>query len=492
MIKKGLLLGCVLCLSTPLVAQTDNFRQAYDAFRQQARQTYDDFRANANKEYAEFVRKAWEEYQALPAITKPKEENIPPIVIADEDVLQPIKGKPVLIDEEIRMAPKFEPQPVPVSPIREEPTSDEKWVSFIFYGTPLKVRFGENQRFTLTKCTESKVADAWERMSDKDFNNTIRDCLEIRITRNMGDWAYLQMLDCMAQACMGKGNEATLLMAYVFCQSGYKMRLGLDSERLCLLFASKHNIYDMGAYKLDGSGEGEFFYLYGKKANRMSICKAAFPQEKPLSLWLNQSMTLEQNKSDARTLKALRYPEMEFTVSVNKNMVDFMNDYPSSMVNYDFMTRWAMYANVPLEPDVQDKLLSSMREKLQGLDVKMAVEKVLNWVQTAFVYEYDDKVWGEDRAFFSEETLYYPYCDCEDRAILFTRLVRDLFGLKCVLVYYPGHLASAICFTEEVEGDYIDVDGDRYIVCDPTYIGASIGRTMPGMDNKKASAIILK
>lgn len=85
----------------------------------------------------------------------------------------------------------------------------------------------------------------------------------------------------------------------------------------------------------------------------------------------------------------------------------------------------------------------------------------------------------------------FPYCDCEDRAILFTRLVRDLLGLKAALVYYPGHLASAICFTEDISGDYIMVDNAKYLICDPTYIGTPVGVTMPGMDNEKAKVILL-
>ena len=124
--------------------------------------------------------------------------------------------------------------------------------------------------------------------------------------------------------------------------------------------------------------------------------------------------------------------------------------------------------------------------------VMSAVERLLNWVQTSFVYEYDDKIWGRNRAFFPDETLYYPYCDCEDRSILFTRIVRDLLGLKCILVYYPGHLASAVCFTEHVSGGYIQVNGNRYVVCDPTYIGASVGHTMPDMDNSSAKVIVLQ
>ena len=122
-----------------------------------------------------------------------------------------------------------------------------------------------------------------------------------------------------------------------------------------------------------------------------------------------------------------------------------------------------------------------------------AVNKILNYVQTGFTYEYDDKVWGHDRAFFAEESLYYPYCDCEDRSILFTRLVRDLLGLKCILIYYPGHLASAVEFTKDnVVGDYISLNNRKFIIADPTYIGAPVGETMPKMDNKTAKVILLE
>lgn len=91
-----------------------------------------------------------------------------------------------------------------------------------------------------------------------------------------------------------------------------------------------------------------------------------------------------------------------------------------------------------------------------------------------------------------EKSLFYPYCDCEDRSILFTRLIRDLLGLKCILIYYPGHLACAVNFTENVTGDYIMLGNQRFIVTDPTYIGAPAGRTMPDMDNKAANVILLE
>ena len=74
--------------------------------------------------------------------------------------------------------------------------------------------------------------------------------------------------------------------------------------------------------------------------------------------------------------------------------------------------------------------------------------------------------------------------------------MRDLLGLKCVLVYYPGHLASAVQFTDSEAiakgGDYINVNGSKFIIADPTYIGATVGATMPDMDNTSAKVILLQ
>ena len=66
------------------------------------------------------------------------------------------------------------------------------------------------------------------------------------------DWAYLQMLGIMSEVVCGKGtNEATMLQAFVFCQSGYKIRLGFTKEKdLRLLFKSKHQIFDLSGFKM--------------------------------------------------------------------------------------------------------------------------------------------------------------------------------------------------------------------------------------------------
>ena len=178
-------------------------------------------------------------------------------------------------------------------------------------------------------------------------------------------------------------------------------------------------------------------------------------------------------------------------MSVNQNLIDFFDEYPSAYIGNNSMTRWAVYANTPLDETAKKTLYPELRKSISGYSQRDAVNKILNFVQTAFEYEYDDKVWGCDRAFFAEETLHYPYADCEDRSILFSRLVRDLMGLDVVLLYYPGHLATAVCFTEDVKGDYLIYKNKKYIVCDPTYINAPVGLTMPGMNNAEVQVVVL-
>ena len=255
-----------------------------------------------------------------------------------------------------------------------------------------------------------------------------------------------------------------------------------------MLYASNHIIYGQSYYILDNNE----YYVYGGDINQIKLCEAKYPNEQQLSLWINQEPMLADSPTDLRSLQSRRYNDWDFEVSVNKNLIDFYASYPSSIDGDNIMTRWAVNGNVPIQEEVKQMLYPQMKEKLFGLSEQEAVERLLNWVQTAFIYEYDDVVWGYDRAFFAEETLFYPYADCEDRSILLSRLVRDLLGLKTVLIYYPGHLAMAVRFNMDVSGDYVELNGERYIVCDPTYIGARVVMTMPDMDNKTAKAILLK
>ena len=121
---------------------------------------------------------------------------------------------------------------------------------------------------------------------------------------------------------------------------------------------------------------------------------------------------------------------------------------------------------------------------------RQAVNFLLRFVQTSLKYETDDQQFGEENYLFPEETLFYPYSDCEDRAVLFACLVRSLLNLEVVGIDYPGHVATDVAFSEAVEGDSVMYKGMRYVIADPTYINANSGMTMPNFKQYTPNVIV--
>ena len=84
--------------------------------------------------------------------------------------------------------------------------------------------------------------------------------------------------------------------------------------------------------------------------------------------------------------------------------------------------------------EVASSILPPLQDAIQGKTETDAANILLNFVQTAFLYQTDHEQFGYEKPFFVEETFYYPYCDCEDRAVLYAYLVKELLGLDIVLL----------------------------------------------------------
>ena len=549
-----LMAGAMLAQSMSYEEYVKQQRAEYNQFKENRQAEFDAYRKKVNEEYADFMKKRWELYNAEPAEEPKEEKKVAPVVFEEpvvEEAKEEVKGegleakeepkqdanvgattpkdeakveankpkadeqpkaeqpkeeerkqekidrvttpvttfepKPIPIQKDIVIIPKPEPAPEPIAPVVSDDKIPHKTVGVSFYGTMVSIGFPDPDEFKVPELKEAALAEAWKQLSNEKYDITINNVLAARESLSLSDWAYLSLLQDVTEKHYGKTNEAVYMQAFLMTQSGYKVRLAFSSkkQKLYLLFACKYDIYSMTYYKVDG----QKFYAYNCDAKDLNICPAAIEKEKSLSLQIATDQKFDKELTQPRTLTSKK--GVTATISVNKNNIDFFDKYPSAYVGGDPTTRWAAYANTPLEKNVRDALYPQLKEKIKDLSEKDAVGLLLNWVQTAFVYEYDDKVWGHDRVFFASETLFYPYCDCEDRAILFSRLVRDLVGSDVVLLYYPGHLAAAVSFKNNVSGDYLFYNKKKYVVCDPTYINAGIGRTMPGMDNEKAKVIVL-
>lgn len=452
-------------------------QQDYDAQRKKAEADYAAFRKKANEEYASFLRKAWESMSVQPAEPKPKEPEPPkPQPKPEPDRLPQTKPLPkpeVVAKPEIVVAP---PMPaVPQAP-PEVPTEQ-----FSLYGTDCQIHVQTDAvAFKLSSVDEKSVAEAWELLSRSEYDGLLHDCLEQRDALKLGDWGYLDLLKSVSERMMGQGtNEAVLMQMYLFVQSGYKARIGKQDGRLVLLVPLSHKIYSYSYVVIDGV---RYYVLSKNRQGGVAVCNFNFPKEQVASIVMSEQPNLKYSPTKKHTFESRQFGTMKVEVAENKNLIDFLNGYPLS-------SEWSGYARAGLSKELKEAVYPTLREQIAGKSQKKAALMLLNFVQTAFDYATDQDQFGYERPLFGDESFYYPKNDCEDRAILYSILVRDLIGLDVVLVLYPGHLGTAVHFTDNVEGSYYDVDGKHYVVCDPTYIGAGVGEVMPQFENTKVTIV---
>ena len=158
-------------------------------------------------------------------------------------------------------------------------------------------------------------------------------------------------------------------------------------------------------------------------------------------------------------------------ISYNKGVVNYFAKYPQVELN--------VYFEAPVSSGANYSLISRLKPFVQNKDEVEAVNFLLRFVQTSFEYQTDQQQFKIEKYLMPEETLHYPYSDCEDRSILFAYLVRNLLDMDIVALNYPGHIATAIKFSGPVPGDYVSYNGKNFVVCDPTYINADAGMAMP-------------
>ena len=480
--KKILTLLAALFGLVQLSAQDDfdaykrQLQQEYNQYSKQQKDNFEAYRNKLNAEYAEYMRQAWQVFSPSPAKPMPKRPEPPTPVVKDpkadkgEDATLPVKG----------VVPAVTPtKPAPAVPIPNVPLPPEGH-TFTYYGTSCKVPLTPSLRYTLRGTSEANVADAWETLSKEAYLPVLRACDNYRKQLNLCDWGYVRFVQKMTESFFStsQANEAVLMQMYLLVQSGYKARIARSENTLFLLLPFEQSVYGYSYIKIDG----ESFYIIAQKGSGRSyaVLNHSFPKERRVSLYMNGLPYLSLKAAPQRSLTSKT--KVSAAVVPNQNMIAFFNDYPAHQ-------QWGVFTKSSLSKSTKDKLYPVLKQAISGKSKTEAANILINFVQTAFNYKTDDEQFGVERALFADETIYYPYSDCEDRSILYSVLVRELLGLDVVLLQYPGHLATAVRFGDAVEGDYIIVNGKKYIVCDPTYIGADIGEAMPKFKNAPVTVV---
>ncbi len=495
--KKILILVLALIITGAASAQFDKNayekqrQQMQDRFNQQknkAQQQFDDklkkavadyeaFRQRANEQYAAAMQRAWKQMDVKPAVPRPKEPE-PPKQTPPPDTKPTTNPLP---QSEVVPVPE-QPKAVPAPPIRD-PGPATPTMQFNIYGTRCSIHTAtDGLTFKLQGTDDNSLAATWKTLAQKNYDGILHDCLSQRDNLHLGDWGYMRLLEGASEKLLGKGtNEAVMLQMYLLTQSGYNVRLAKSNNKLLLLMPFNNTIYNYSYIPINGQ---DYYIITKDKGIKLSVCDLAFPKEQIASIQMSELPVFNSNTQPKRKFSAQRFGTMTAQVGVDKGLIDFMNDYPLS-------SAWEYYSRAGLSETVKSDLYPALRTQIEGKSKQKAALMLLDFVQHAFQYATDDDQFGYERPLFGDESFYYPYNDCEDRSILYSILVRDLLGLDVVLVHWPGHLATAVAFPEGVEGDYFTIDGRRFTVCDPTYIGAGIGQTMDQFKNAKAKIVKL-
>ncbi|QUT73911.1 hypothetical protein INE81_00328 [Bacteroides salyersiae] len=486
-----------LLSATVMEAQEVDFEKEFDDFQKQQQKEFNNFKNKADADFETFLRETWVKFEAfdpLKAPVRPEPEKQPvfdgkrpqsPVEIKPVDIGKPslsaVTDKPVpgiYVPGQPYLSVKIDVPVVPVTgrPIHRTPVN--------YYGSAFEIATDAIENLALAGNREADVADAWSQLCKADHEQLIKDCMTLREEKKMSDWAYLLFTKKIGEQLYGEQqkDDIAFLQMFILNKSGYKVRLSKINEKLKLMVAPAGVLYGIPYILLDGT---KYYVFDAEKTNGpmgVYTYKQDFPNAKNY-VSLSIDAVPKFDMAEHTESVSPKSGSVKVETVVNKNLMEFYKSYPQCDVS--------VYYHTPMSEELKAALYPPLQEAIKGKSQQEAANILIEFVQTGFEYQTDGDQFGYEKPFFLDENFFYPACDCEDRAILYSTLVKDLLGLDAVLLDYPNHIASAVRFTEEIPGDYVILDdGAKYLICDPTYIGASIGMCMEQF--KKVSPQIIR
>lgn len=475
--KKGALIFISLSLTVLCIAQeTISDRELFDLMRQEMRQQFEQYRRENDLAYAAYLQQTWVEYQVMKGLepySRPKPDSILTAIT------QPSVNIESIIDSSV-------PQMlIPQTPqLVNRNTNSAGGISildFKFYGIHINLKHHITP-VPLQSLNPQHIIKTWLSFSTWEMVSFIAKLIDIKQDRNLNDWAFFELIREVANQMpqLEDGNMRILFRHYVLHKCGFFIRMGKTEESLVLLLPTGQTIYRRYFLREDDKQ----FYIFTDTERCMerpvsSVPLLEKPKERLLSLQIKEEISLGYNAYPV----SRSYKEFVLNLTLNHDRINFFSNYPQ--------TDFHIYINAKNDKAFEKVLLMQLYDQMKDQKPIEALQWLLHFTQSAFSYLSDQKQFGTEKYFFPEETFFYPYSDCDDRAILFSFLVRRLLRMDIVLLEYEDHLATAVYYDEEIPGKYISNDGKRYYICDPTYTHADIGQCMPRYDDIKPEIIKL-
>ncbi len=448
------------------------FEQEQIEGMERLRKEYAEYVAKRDQEWADYLKKEWENYSAfaakeLPAKPKPKTNPV-------FDMSSQTESKTISAARAESLKP--EPLPAVVEQVRKpaEKAVNFRTANLNFYNRSLAIPYDPAMRaFVLQGISQESIGAFWEKISESNYTPAVESLLEAKKELNINDYAYMLLCQYFSKSLYpANANAARLMTWFVMLRSGYSLRVGFNDEAIALLVPTQDQVYQKAYLNIDGIN----YYIFPDlKNNSLYTYDEDYRSGKPVSFGIHSPMNLGGKTAERKVKFEFEGKTYDIKLNYDPDLIDFFQYYP--------LLSFETYFNAPMSVQSRETLYAALQPVIGEMDEVRAVNFILRFVQTAFAYKTDPEQFGREKYFFAEEVLHYPYCDCEDRSVLFSYLVRELLGLNVVALEYPGHMATAVAFKSPFSGNHLVYNNQRYVVADPTFINAPVGVAMPEYSN---------
>lgn len=490
----------ILSITSLHAASFEDFKKT----QKESFQKYKDERDNQFNKYLKEQWKAFNVYKGTPLYEEPKPSSIKPAIAKPFEKVGPLilvkikepsipakQSKPQIIEKPVIEKPKVDkpiiaekPKPQDKITLLEIPKikEDAKLKEIVKQAPKRDIEFdffGKHLGFDISKGLKSAqfqprnkigITNFFDKAASSEYNTLLAQIKDTKQELGLNDWGVYLLVKEIAEQTYSNQNEADLLSWFLFNKLGYSVKIGLVKDRVVLMHYSSKIIYSTPNYTIDKKkyyvianyNKGSVGQLYSYEQNYPGADKA-------LDLALPTLPLLPENT--ASKVLDFEYETKKYKIpfDFNQNIVDFMATYPQA----DYET----FFNAPLEIQTYESVAKELKRIVDGKKASEAMNIVLSFVQKSFEYQTDDEQFKREKVMFAQETLYFDKSDCEDRAILFSYLTKELFGVNVVGVKYKDHMATALYVP--IDGDKVKYASREYVLADPTYINSNIGQSMP-------------
>ncbi len=499
--KTGIIFAVIFLIAASLYSTLSVTSDDFDAYKKQQllsaqkiQVEYQEYKEIQDKEFADFLKGRWSEldtYRGKLRIKEPMPETIP-VVVPTVPFPSPVipGGEPgTPIPAPLVVAPIVQPvAPPPPTPQAKPVPVAENELELMFFGNA--VRFGFDPKwknYRLSGAAKPEAISAfWTLMSGSNYESTISSVNDTRHDLKLDDWGGVTLWRAVVQALQpNRKSEQNLLLWYFLVKFGYDVRLGYAGEEIHLFVAMKQAVYST---KYTRVGNQTYYAVlaadHGDSIRSFYTYDASYP-DRLRSLDIQSASTGFTKTVTAQRTLAFEYKGkvIKLNVAYDRRLVEYLNSFPQS--------EFELYFDTDGSALLRQGLLPELKKYTDKMNEEEKVDFLLAFVQKAFAYKTDDAQFGHEKYFFVEESLYFPYNDCEDRSVLFSWLVRELVGIKVIGLLYPGHMTTAVALKlSKPEYSTVSFHGQQYVIADPTYIGASVGTAMPSYSKLKPNRVV--